>query len=277
MRFHDQVIWITGASSGIGEALAHAFDAEGARLILSARREDHLFRVRDQCSRSPESVAILPMDMMDLDTMPATVSRALALCGHIDILVHNAGIGQRDRAVETDIAVDRWIMETNFLGPVALTKAVLPSMLARKQGHLVVISSVVGKIGVPGRTSYSASKHALQGFFDALRAEVWRQNIAVTLICPGYVHTDFSRHAMQGDGTPSGIMDPRIANGISAEACAAAILKAVCRKKEEAYIGGWETYGIYLKAWIPSLVSRILRYYEAQNAQGQDDSGRRKG
>lgn len=257
MSFNEKTIWITGASSGIGEALSYAFAEAGANLILSSRREDQLDRVRKGCARSDRH-RIVPIDLAD----PSSIGQAVASVvgrGPIDILVNNGGVSQRSTTVETSIDVDRRIMEVNYFGTIALTKALLPFMIERKAGHVVVISSVAGKLGAPNRSAYSASKHALHGFFDVLRSEVHGAGIDVTMVCPGYINTDIARNALQADGTPKGVGDPDQENGMSAEQCAKQIVKAVRRKKEEVYIGGTEVYGVYLKRYFPNLLSRILR------------------
>lgn len=149
-------------------------------------------------------------------------------------------------------------MAVNYFGPVALTKAVLPSMLARRAGHVVVVSSVMGYLGTPGRSTYAAAKHALHGYFDSLRAEVWRENIGVTLACPGYVRTAISVHALGPRGEPHAGTDATHERGIPPERCAAAILRAVARRRREVYIGR-EVAGIYLQRWLPGLLARLVR------------------
>ena len=200
MFFDGKMVWLTGASSGIGEAVAYALAARGARLILSARRVEKLQAVQAACAR-PDRHRILPLDLADPASLAAAVPQALAHGGAIDVLINNGGISQRAQAVETDLAVDRRIMEVNYFGTIALAKAVLPSMLERGAGHIAVVSSLMGKFSTPRRSAYAASKHALHGFFDALRAEVHHAGVRVTLICPGYVRTDISRHALTADGT----------------------------------------------------------------------------
>ena len=253
------VVWITGASSGIGEALAYAWAARGAKLILSARRAEVLERVKARCQRKDEDILLLPLDLAESETMEAKVKEALGYFGKVDILVHNGGISQRSLVKETALSVDRRIMEVNFFGTVALTKALLPSMLAGQRGRFVVVTSLVGKFGTPYRSAYAASKHALHGFFDSLRAELWQEGIRVTLICPGFIKTEVSINALQGDGSALNQMDDAQAKGMSAEACAKAILRAVDRDAEERYIGGREVMGVYLKRFFPRLFSRILR------------------
>jgi len=257
MRFRDQVVWVTGASSGIGEAVAVAFSREGAKLVLSARNVAELERVRQACAGSGHRV--LPLDLKRHDSFPAAVSEVLGHFDHVDILVHGGGVSQRSLAADTDLATDRAIMEVNFFGTVALTKAVLPSMLARKSGHIIPISSVVGYVGTPLRSTYAASKHALHGFFDSLRAEAARDGIDVTIVCPGYVRTNVSRNALTGNGAAFGEMDSTHERTMRPEVCARRIIDAVAKRKEEVVVGGKETWAVPLKRFIPRLVSRIVR------------------
>lgn len=266
MNLSHATIWITGASSGIGEALAYALCEKfpHSTLVLSARRNEELERVKARCvaqhgARS-EKIFIQPLDLSQTETLQASVSEVLHNCGHIDLLVNNGGIAQRSLASETTLAVDRRIMEVNFFGTVALTKALLPSMLARKQGHFAVVTSVVGKIGTPYRSAYSASKHALHGFFDSLRAELWQENIQVTLITPGFIKTAISLNALLGDGTALGTMDGAQASGMSAEECARRIIRALERDAEEVAMGGpREMAVLVLKRLAPRVLSRILQ------------------
>lgn len=258
MNYSNRVIWITGASSGIGAALAREFSRRGARLILSARRKDALVAVREACYL-PDAHVVLPLDLTDSRQIESAAAEAEAHFGHIDLLIHSAGVTQRATAVETQMAVDRMIMEVNYFGPVALTKATLPSMLARGKGRIVVISSLAGRISTPYRSAHAASKHALHGFFDALRAEIASQGVGVTLICPGYVRTDVSVNAFRGDGSRYGRLDDMQARGMSPEACAGAIVRAINRKKDEVNIGGRETWAILLFRLFPKLYRRLVR------------------
>ncbi len=207
MRFREKIVWITGASSGIGEALCYAFSNEGARLVLSARRAEELDRVRAKCAGEGDAHLVLPLDLTRFDELPGKAQEALAHFGRIDILVNNGGVSQRSLAKDTAFEVDQALININYLGTVRLTKAVLPSMLERSSGHLVVISSLVGHVGTPLRSAYAASKHALHGFFNSLRAEVWRENVKVTIVCPGYIRTDVSINAFAGDGGKFNKMD----------------------------------------------------------------------
>jgi short-subunit dehydrogenase len=254
-----QWIWITGASSGIGEALALRFAASGARLILSARREAELARVAARCTAA-ESVTVLPLDLSLPGTMPGVAARALAIAGRIDVMVHNGGVSQRASASQTPFDVDERLMRVNHLGPVALTKALLPSMLAARSGHFVVVTSVLGTLSIPNRTAYCASKHALHGFFNALRAEVAADGIRVTLAIPGFVRTNLPFHAVADGGRPFAAMDPETERGISPEQCAETIVRAAARGADEVYAGGFkERAALHVNRLLPALFRRIAR------------------
>ena len=261
MNLAGKTVWITGASSGIGEHLAYAFAAQGASLILSSRNVAELERVKNKCHGAPR-VLLLPLDVAQFDAIPGAVQQASAQFGQIDILVNNAGISQRALAKDSSFEVDQRIMDVNFLGTVAMTKAVLPLMLARHSGQIVVMSSVMGKVGFPGRSAYSASKHALHGFFDTLRAEVFRDNIKVTILCPGYVQTNVTINALKGDGTANNVMAEETKHGIPADVFATKALRVIAAEKEEAVIGGKETLGVYLKRFLPGVLSGIIRKRE---------------
>lgn len=256
--FEGQWVWITGASSGIGEACAKAFAQAGARLILSARRREELERVAALCAGAGE-VLIEPLDQAELDSLGPIVERVLSRTGGVDVMVHNAGVSQRSRAIDTVIAVDERLMRVNYLGPVALTKALLPSMVRRNKGQFVVVSSLVGVFGTPLRSSYSASKHALHGFFESLRAEHHGDGVRVTIVCPGFVHTDVSRNALTGDGSAQGTMDAATGKGITAEQCARGLLEATLAQREEVYVGGPERFAAYLRRYVPPVFSRLIR------------------
>nr|VFK17839.1 MAG: Short-chain dehydrogenase [Candidatus Kentron sp. LPFa] len=260
MNPKGKIVWITGASSGIGEALALRMAAEGARLILSARREDRLRKARKRCEEEGAQARILPLDLADLASLPAKADVAWALFGGVHILVNNGGVGQRATAMETNLQVDKAIMDVNYFGTIALTKAILPKMIGQGGGRIVVTSSVLGKFGVQTRSAYAASKHALHGFFDALRCEmvVARHPIGITLICPGWVQTNLSLEALKGDGTRHGRMDVGQGKGMSPEEFAGKMCKAIAKDKDEVVIGGIEARGVSVKRLFPSLLNKIL-------------------
>ena len=259
MKFTDKVIWITGASSGIGKTLAIELSKQPVKLILSSRNEEKLNEVKEACNH-PENIAILTLDLEDYNNLNSKVDEAILLFGSIDILFNNGGISQRSLASETSIEVDKRIMDINYMGTVALTKTLLPHFIERNSGCFVVTSSIVGKVATPLRSSYSASKHALHGFFDSLRAEVYKNNIKVTLACPGFVQTNVSINALTGDGSPQNKMDNATDNGLTSEAYVKHLLKAVKNEKQEVYIGGFkEKLGVYTKRFFPGLLSIMIR------------------
>lgn len=262
MNFKDKVVWITGASSGIGKAVTLVLSRQDAKLIISSRNIQKLNDVRLLCT-NPDKVKILQVDLEDYHHLDKFVQEAISFFNGIDILINNGGISQRSLAIDTGMTVDAKIFNTNYFGTVALSKAILPYFVAEKRGHLVVVTSVVGKIGTPLRSSYSASKHALHGFFDSLRAEIHHDNIVVTLICPGFVNTDVSKNALTGDGTPQNKMDKGTANGLSPEHFAKRMLKAIANKKQEVVIGGkLEILAVYVKRFFPRILANMIRKLE---------------
>tara|TARA_B100000795_G_C22804111_1_gene443768 strand:- start:3208 stop:4002 length:795 start_codon:yes stop_codon:yes gene_type:complete len=259
MDFSNKIIWITGASSGIGKALAIELSNQSAKIILSSRRKEDLKLVKNACKSSSE-VKIVVLDLEDYTNLQPKVDEALAAFGTIDILVNNGGISQRSFVKDTNFSVDKRIMDINYLGTVALSKAILPYFIKNKKGHFVVTTSIVGKIGTPLRSSYAASKHALHGFFDSLRAEHHQDNILVTLVCPGFVNTNVSKNALTGNGSPQQKMDVATANGIDPIHFAKLMAKAIKNKKEEVYIAGAkEKLGVYAKRFFPKLLSIMIR------------------
>lgn len=255
----NKVVWLTGASSGIGEALTYQLNNAGAKLIISARNRDALYKVKANCKKNIIDIHVLPLDLSKTDTLAGKGEDALKIYGRIDYMIHCGGISQRAKAIETKLEIDKLIMDTNYLGTVALTKAVLPQMLKQGNGHLVIISSLVGKFGTPLRTAYAASKHALHGFFDSLRAEIEQEGINITMVCPGFIKTEITLHALTGDGSPQNKMDDAQANGMDPKVCAKKILEAVIANKREVYIGGKETYGVLIKRFFPGIFSKIIQ------------------
>jgi short-subunit dehydrogenase len=255
--FAGKRIWITGASSGIGEAYARAFAKAGANLILSARRESELERARLTCERPDDHLSIA-LDVTDAQSIAAAFARVTELDVHPDILVNNSGISQRALAVDTPLEVDRRIMEVNYFGTLAMTKAALPRMIARRSGQIVVTSSVMGHLATPFRSAYAASKHALHGFFDCLRSEVAPYDIAVTLICPGFVQTEISKNALTKDGTPLNKMAKVQAEGMTPDFAAQHALRAIEKRQATAFIGGREVIAAYARRFAPAWVDRKL-------------------
>lgn len=257
--FTNKVVWITGASSGIGEAVAAAFAAEGAKLVLSARRKEELERVKNTLQLDDDHAFILPLDLADTSKAAELATLVIARFGRIDILVNNGGISQRALTKDTTLETDRRIMEVNFFGTVALTKSVLPYMLKQQSGHIVAMSSIAGKFGFYFRSAYSASKHALHGFFESLRMEIYKDHVNVLIVCPGKIKTNISLNAVTGDGAKHNKMDLSTDQGLPAAECAAQILEAIVNKKEEVFIGGKELRAVWIKRLFPKLFSKLIR------------------
>lgn len=255
-RLADKTVWITGASSGIGEALARLAAERGARLVLSARREAELERVRQACPR-PQDVAVLPVDLSELDDAEALAMRAASFFGPIDVLVNNAGISQRTSMLDTGMPAYRRLMEIDLFAPIALTKALAPAWVERGHGHAVVISSVFGHIAMARRTGYAAAKHALHGFFDSARIELGHRGVNITLACPGFVRTNVSVNALGPGGEPYGKSDHDIDAGMDPRVCAEKIWRAVEADRFEVTIAGVERVAIWFKRYLP------LRWYTA--------------
>lgn len=258
-----KTVWITGASAGIGEALAVRFAQDGARLVLSARRESELERVAGLCREAglpAEQVLVLPLDVTDWESLPGAVQAVLDHFGVINLLINNAGVSQRSLCKDTDMAVYQKLMDVDVMGQIALTKAVLPHMLERGAGHLAVTASVAGKVGAPLRTGYCAAKHAVMGFFDALRAEVEGQGVDVSTIVPGFIRTDISRNALAGDGSAFGKLDKNIAGGMDVTECAEVVFKGLTARKREIPVGkGKEMSALWIKRVSPEALFRMVR------------------
>ena len=261
--FYNKVVWVTGASSGIGEALAYELARRGAKLILSSRRKEELERVKGNCfAPAQPNIRILPLDLANSQSLQLMTEAAVQLFGKIDLLINNGGISQRSLALETSVDVDRKLMEVDYFGTVALTKYLLPHLLKQKSGHIATVSSVMGIIGTPYRSGYAAAKHAIHGFFDSLRAELWKEckQIHITIICPGWIKTNVTLNALTGDGSSLNQMDRTTAAGLNPGVFAKKMLRAIELKKEEVYIGGAkEVSAVYLKRFLPKFFSRIVR------------------
>ncbi|TDE02535.1 SDR family oxidoreductase [Flavobacterium sandaracinum] len=253
---NGKIVWITGASSGIGEALAYELAAKNCKLILSARNRDALETVKSKCSNT--EVIILPFDLVDFDNAKNHAEKAIAAFGKIDILVNNGGVSQRSLIVETDFEVDKKLIEVDYLGTVALTKALLPHFIKNKKGYFVTVTSLMGKFGSPYRSGYCGAKHALHGFFDVLRMEHQRDNINVTLICPGFIQTDVAKNALTADGSKQNIDDEATQNGMPTSMFAKKFVKAVESNAFEVYIGVKETMGVYLKRFFPKWLHHFV-------------------
>jgi dehydrogenase/reductase SDR family member 7B len=259
MNYKDKIVWITGASSGIGKALVKKFYQEGAKVILSSRKEESLKQVAEEFQLNPSRYKILPLDLEKLTELNQKTADAIECFGVVDLCIHNGGISQRSLVEETEFSVDERLIQINYLSYVAITKALLPSMIKNGSGQFIVISSLVGKFGTPMRSGYSASKHALHGFFDSLRAELYSKNIKVLIVCPGFIKTNVSINAFTGDGSSQGKMDDAQENGMSVEKFSSVLLKALENNKEEISIGGKEKMGVLIKRFFPRVFSKMIR------------------
>lgn len=259
--FQHKTAWITGASSGIGEALVYELAKQGANVIISARREAELKRVQQQAGGTGK-VYVLPLDLEAPATFELAVQQAITAFGQIDLMIHNGGISQRSRVKDTLPAVQRRVMEVDYFSYIELTRLLLPHFTQRKSGHFIVVSSVMGKIGTPLRSAYAASKHALHGFFDCLRAEVWQDQVKVTLITPGYIRTNVTLNAVTATGERLNKEGNDISHGYPPDKTARQILRAVQSGKYEKFVGrafSKEWLAIHLMRLFPTLAIRIFR------------------
>ena len=257
MRFKGKVVWITGASSGIGEALAHAFHGEGAHVVLSARRVAELNRVAGDLADGAGEHMVVPLDLADEASLSKAAELVRERFGRVDILVNNAGRTLRATIAKTRMNVFRDLFETNFFGPLALAKLV---MTAQDGGRIVVISSIAAKYSTPLRSGYSASKAALERIFGALRAEEWANGIDVTTIVLGSANTNISVNAATGDGGTYGKKNLIQADGMDPDHVARRILDAVARGRAEVMIAPlWQRWHVWRAKYFPAWSSRALR------------------
>ncbi|MDR0661389.1 MAG: SDR family NAD(P)-dependent oxidoreductase [Prevotellaceae bacterium] len=252
MRFKDKIVWITGASSGIGEATAFAFIEQGATVIASSSSAEKL-EISKAKAPKPEQFNTVPLDLGQADTIESIVKQTLEQFGRVDILINNAGISQRSLVLDTPITNDRKVMEIDYFGTIILTKAILPQMIRQGGGHILCTSSIVGVFGFPLRSAYSAAKHALHGFFESLRLEYYKQNIKVGIIIGGRINTAISMNAITSDGSAYGKLDDGQKNGINSEKAARQILRGIRKNKREIRVGGKELLMVTLKRRFPRL------------------------
>jgi len=263
LEYNNKTVWITGASSGIGRALVKRFSKENANIILSSRNVSELEKLKSEVESYGNKVVIETLDLANQDSFKEIVERVISEFGSIDLLINNGGISQRSLVEETSLDVDRKLMEVNFFGTVALTKAVLPYMLKQGGGQIAVVTSIVGKFGFPLRSAYSASKHALQGFFDTLRAETQDRGIKVTIIIPGRIKTNISLGAIVADGSTHGKMDEGQDGGMPAEEAATKIFNGLKNEKKEILVGRKELMMVHIRRFFPFLYYRMVSKIKA--------------
>lgn len=256
--FKNKTVWITGASDGIGKELSIQLADRGARVILSSRNVEKLNAVCAQLKGDDH--VVYPMDLLKTEEIPQATENLLTQVGDIHILINNAGITQRSLTVDTDLSVDRKIMELDYFAPIIMTKAMLNHMIGRGNGSIVTISSVAGKVGVPMRSAYCAAKHAIIGFMGSLRAEIHRHGIHVLIVAPGSTHTNISINAIEGDGKVHGVTDPAIANGLPVSIVAKKTIEAIIKQKSEIIIANKrESRLALLYRLAPEMVIKKLR------------------
>ena len=260
--YSNKIAWITGASSGIGEEFAHQLAKEGATLILSARSVDKLEKLKNTLPGSNHMV--LPLDLVEYGNFPELAAQVIQHFGRIDLLVNNGGLSQRSKTVETSLDIDHYIMNVNYFGNIALTKAVLPYFQKQGGGQIITISSVAGKFGFYLRSAYAASKSAVIGFYESLAIEEEDNGIKVTIAVPGKINTPISMSALNSKGEKHGVMDHNQETGMSAEDCVRKILKAAEKNKREVLVGNREILGVYLKRFLPQrLFWKIMKKQSA--------------
>ncbi len=260
--FENKICWVTGASSGIGKEIAIQLSNLGAKVILSARNSDSLIEIKNSL-KNPENHFVLSLDLEKSAEFPDLAKQLISKYGKIDFLFNNGGLSQRSEAAETALEIDRRIMEINYFGNIALSKAVLPYFQKQKSGHIIVISSIAGKFGFFLRSAYSASKHALHGFYESLALEEEKNNIHVTIACPGKINTPISTNALTKSGEKHGLMDHNQETGMPVEICVNILLKAVSKNKREILIGYKEIKAVTLKRFLPKLFWKVIRKQSA--------------
>jgi len=256
LPIHNQVIWIVGGSSGIGEGLVYYYAALGAKLIISARSTDKLYHVKTSSKGNPMNIHVLPVDLENTASLQNKAEEALRIFGRIDTLILSAGVTQRALAIETSLLTAQKIMNINYWGPVAITQAVLPAMLNRNYGHIVVMSSLMGKIGTRFRSSYAASKHALHGYFESLRPEIYDNNVHISMVCPGFVNTALGEKALKGNGELYGKKDTVHSEAMSVEQFIKRAMPHLAKQKEEVFIAGREIKVIWASKYLPGKLFR---------------------
>lgn len=255
--FNGKIVWITGASSGIGEALVYEMAKRGAKIIISSNDAPGLERVRGGCSQNSSNVFCVSFDLSDTSGIETIVEQQIKALGRIDYLFNIGGISQRSRIDETPLWLDRKIFEINYFGTIALIKAVLPFMISQKSGYVAATSSISGRFGFPLRSAYSASKQALHGFIETLYLENKKYNIRASVIIPGRVRTNISFHALDGNGKEYGKMDEGLNKGISPEKAAKKIIKGISRNRREILVGSSELIMLYIRRICPWIFFRI--------------------
>lgn len=259
--YKGKIIWITGASSGIGEALTYAYAMRGAKVVISARRADELNRVRQNCGDRAKDVFLLPLDLSQMKDVGFIYAQAKQLAGGApDVLINNGGMGHLGHALQMPERIERQVMEVNFWSHVAITKAVLPDMLTRKSGTIVAISSILGHFGSPGLAAYAASKHAVLGYFESLREDLVGTGIHVALVAPGFINTNVTKASLTATGEVYGQNSVAQEKGMKPEIFAEKLIRKLEKKKNYIFIGRSEILAVPFKHFAPNLFFRVMRF-----------------
>ena len=257
MNWKDKRIWVVGASSGIGEGLVNVLSKQGAKLIISSRRTELLNEI---ATLHPDTdIKVMYADMEKHAELPAIAQEAWNLFDGLDYIFLNAGMSVRDLVSETIVEAERKVMDINFWGPVTITKTLLPDLTDSRDVHIVLTSSLSGKYGVPKLASYAASKHALHGYFDSLRAETFQTGLKIHIAIPGFIKTNITVAGLRGDGSVNGQMQQTLEQGMDADQCAKIILKKLARGKEEFVVGGSERHTVFINRIFPGFTKRLIR------------------
>jgi short-subunit dehydrogenase len=257
MHFKDKIVWITGASSGIGRELAIQLAKKDAKLILTSSNLDSLKLVQEEVLKYSDSVYLLPFDLFNLNEIPKLVQSAIAVYGTVDFVIQSAGISQRSLAENTDLQVYKKIMDLNYFAPVAITQKIMPFFKSQNSGGMIVISSIAGLIGFPLRSGYAASKHAIKAYIETLQSENYQTKIYISSVFPGRINTNISRNALLGNGEKSGKQDANNEVGMPVEKCAYFILKGIQKRKRNIIIGFPERFLLWVWWFVPSLYYKI--------------------
>ncbi len=272
----DKVIWITGASSGIGSALVTELYQAGAKLILSSRQKDVLEQIASHLDPLKTNISVLPLDLILLETLESKTHEAWQLFGKIDVFIGCAGISQRAFIEDMDLCVYEHLLKVNFLSNVVITKALIPKMKAAGAGQLVYISSILGEVGIRTRAAYAASKYALNGYVEVLRSEVWEHNIKVSLVSPGFIKTATAQNSLDAHGIPFGQNDQDTQKGLEASVVAKKIHSVIVQQKEKAYCAKFvPMLLVYLKRFCPIYIRYALKRYKP-NAEKQLVKGKQQ-
>ena len=257
MHFNGKVVWVTGASSGIGEELVYQLSKLGATLIITSRNKDKLVEIQKKLLKANRNCYVLVYDLFQLEGINELVEKVLAIEGKIDSVIQCAGISQRSLSETTDFKVYEKLMTINYFAPVAITQFILPHFKKNNCGNMTVISSIAGLIGFPLRSGYAASKHAIKGYLETLQTEFYNSPISISIVYPGRIDTAISKNAITGDGSKSGIEDANNKVGMRVSKCVSKIINGLQTNKKSIYVGYPERLLFWIWWFSPTLYLKI--------------------